>query len=688
LSSEIQSLVFPRRSSELQKGQEQRRYQYDYFRDSAWYYKRGGFKEFISAIDDKSVTIEESGFGDFREFPILSKETRKKTVQEIAASPQLMQQLYEESRDTNRMAPPKKSKLPYKKALRELELKKSLAQEHDIVMDRANAKVVTGSYEGDGVVFPYAIETVIAPIKEWRVKGIEPGYIEFIGCINDSPAIDGGEKYFSDGDYSWYNQKGKLKTATSAKEILQRCGFDTGDFYDSKKRFPCVFLINLLTPIPEWLGAAGKTHINLMPYAKDIAYTISNLAYKMPTCHGLGLGRDYYLTGGSKNENQIAKNYLRKFLIDRRAAVEADPYLKVKDRITQSGVWYRIRPEMKIKGFEPRESWTQTRRTLQSSITDVIEELWPDENLTREDLGIVAASRGVVLYDGEAWPINGDTVDALAEKGVAIIVIEKEGLPDILAPFARKYGIALAHTGGRFTNAIKRMIERATMAGTIVRILTDYDVVGLDIAAATITPTIRIGIDKDIIKWLQQNGFSDLTEDDVAEEYKPSGTTIEITDEYIMTKRIELDNVQQKVGAAKLWEYIMYRLQLPEFNVRFNVAKVIEMPTADHLRPQVVKDALVRMDNYLAKITEDTEEQILKDLVNIKKLVIISEKKNEIEQELRGKVEKAGQYDDGVKTIITKFQELLEVLPNPEDYHGELTERPSVKKEGEGNNDR
>jgi hypothetical protein len=138
-----------------------------------------------------------------------------------------------------------------------------------------------------------------------------------------------------------------------------------------------------------------------------------------------------------------------------------------------------------------------------------------------------------------------------------------------------------------------------------------------------------------------------------------------------MTKRIELDNIQQKVGAAKLWEYIMYRLQLPVFNVRFNVAKVIEMPTADHLRPQVVKDALVRVDNYLAKITEDREEQILKDLESIEKLVPISEKKNEIEQELSGKVEKAGQYDDGVKTIITKFWKLLEVLPRPGDYQGE-----------------
>jgi hypothetical protein len=654
-------LVLPRKSSELQKAPEQqRRHQDDYLRDSAWYYKRSEFKEFISAIYDKSETIEETGFRDFREFPILPKETRKKTVQEIAASPQLIHQLYEELRDTSKMAAPTKFKLPYKKALRELELKQSLAQHYDIDRDRAYAKVVTGNYDGDGIVFPYAIETAIAPIKEWRAKGIEPGYIEFIGYINDSPAIDGGEKYFSDGNYSWHNKKGELKAATSAKEILQRCGFDTGDFYDSKKRFPCVFLINLLTPIPGWLGAAGKTHINLKPYAKDIAIIISDLAYKMPTCHGLGLGRDYYQTGGAKDESQIALEYLRDFLRKRKAAVEADLYLKIIDRITQSGVWYRIRPEMRRRGFEPQENWTRTRRYLQSKIQDTINELWPNEHLTREDLGIVAASKGVFLYNGESWPINGETVDVLAEKGVAIIVIEKEGIADVLEEHAKKYGVALAHTGGRFTTAIKKLIERAKDGGSVVRTLTDYDAVGMDIAAATITPTIRIGIERDIIPWLQKHGYPDLTEKEVEEEYTPSGTTIEIKDEYLKTRRIELDSIQEKVGGEKLWEYIMYRLQLPEFNTKFDLTKVIEIPTTEKLRPQPVKDVLQRVDNYIDRITEPQRSQIMIEQKKAKELPEKIKKEIEIEEELAGIIAAAERDDKGLQKIITKFAELLQ----------------------------
>ena len=366
--------------------------------------------------------------------------------------------------------------------------------------------------------------------------------------------------------------------------------------------------MNLLTPIPQWLGAAGKTHINLNPYANDIAETVSYLAHHMPTCHGQGFAQISYPTGG-KDESQVALDYLREFLKKRKAAIEANPYLKIIDRITQSGVWYRIRPKMMERGFQPSANWSQTRRYLQSKIQDIIDELWSDEHLTREDLGIVAASKGVFLYNGESWPINGETVDVLAEKGVAIIVIEKEGVADVLEEHAKKYGIALAHTGGRFTNAIKKLIERAKEGGSVVRILTDYDSVGMDIAPATITPTIRIGIGRDIIKWLRKHGYPKLREGDVDEEYTPSGTTIEIKDGYLKTRRIELDSIQEKVGGEKLWEYIMYRLQLPQFNTGFNLTKVIEMPTTEILRPQPVKDVLRRVDSYINKVTELQEEQ-------------------------------------------------------------------------------
>ena len=643
--------------------------------DSVWYFKRRAFKEFIETITNQSVTIK-SALDGWRELPILSKKFKEMTVKEVVASPQLIQQLYDELRDTNKMKSPKKFKLPYNKTARELELKQNLKQLYDDIDEsKAYSKVFEGHYDGDGVVFPYVIEAAIAPRKQWRGK-YDPGELEFIGCVNDEPAIDSGEKYFSDGFYTWESKnekdfygKPKIITASSAREILHKCGFGD-DIYKSRRRWPSVFIINLSTPVPGWLGSAGKTHINLRPYANDIAKVVSWLAYKMPTCHGMGFVQDYFPIGGGRDEDQNATEYLRRFLKKRRAAIEANPYLRITDRITQSGVWYRIRPEMVERGFEPPESWGQTRRTLQGSIEKVIEELWPNENLTREELGIIASSKGAVFYDGEQWPINGDSVDVLAEKGVAIIVIEKEGVADALAPYARKYGIALAHTGGRFTKAVKKLIERAKKAGSVVRTLTDYDAVGMDIAAATITPTIRIGIERDIINWLQNNGYPKLREEDVDEEYTPSGTTIEIKDEYLKTRRIELDSIQEKIGGEKLWEYIMYRLQLPEFNTGFNLTKVIEMPTTEEFRPQPVKDVLRRVDSYIAKVIELREKQILTELENAKELPEKRKKETEIEEELADKITDAERDDKGMQKIVTKFAELLQpgALPEPEDY--------------------
>jgi hypothetical protein len=214
----------------------------------------------------------------------------------------------------------------------------------------------------------------------------------------------------------------------------------------------------------------------------------------------------------------------------------------------------------------------------------------------------------------------------------------------------------------------KKLIERAKKAGSVVRTLTDYDAVGMDIAAATITPTIRIGIERDIITWLQKHGFPDLTEEDVEEEYTPSGTAIEIKDSYLKTKRIELDSIQRVVGWEKLWEYIMYRLQLPEFNTGFNLTKVIQMPATENLRPQEVKDVLAQLDEYIIKVTEHREEIIFDQLKNAKKLVEVTKTEIRVEEKLAEKVEDIRDTDEGMKAIVEKFKELKDVLPDPDDY--------------------
>ena len=114
----------------------------------------------------------------------------------------------------------------------------------------------------------------------------------------------------------------------------------------------------------------------------------------------------------------------------------------------------------------------------------------------------------------------------------------------------------------------------------------------------------------------------------------------------------------------------MYRLQSPEFNTRFNLTKIIEMPTTEMLRPRPIKDVLRRVDSYITKVTELQEEQILIELQSAKELPEKTKKENEIEEELVDKITDAEQDDKGLKKIVAKFTELLRpgALPEPDDY--------------------
>jgi hypothetical protein len=121
------------------------------------------------------------------------------------------------------------------------------------------------------------------------------GTYTFLGAINDDVSDDGGVSYFSGGNYSWTENSKKYYwsekeerdlTATNIDGILKECGFTTGCYHMAKRKRPCVIYLNLLTPVTEWLSGAGKTQINLTPFASLIAQTVSELAHKMPSCHG------------------------------------------------------------------------------------------------------------------------------------------------------------------------------------------------------------------------------------------------------------------------------------------------------------------------------------------------------------------------------------------------------------------
>jgi len=598
------------------------------------------------------------------------------TIRELSANPDLILELWNSRKGMKAEAT---FKLGCKPKVRERQLINSLDEIYEIDMGRSRSRVVIGHYSDHQQTFTYALEVAAAPRTDLDAN--HAGEIEIVDCVNDLASSRGGGTYFEGGDYRWTGDKGKQKgiplSATSIKEIAFKCGFNN-DPHLSKVKKPCVLFINLKCRVIEWLGAKGKTHIETRPFASDIASAVSSLIYKMPSYHGHGLRwADDALDeeeADSDTSGEYAE-YLRNFLIERRKAVEADPSLTVKDRLTQSGVWYRIRPEMIRNGFRPRNrstdskgrtiyDWGATRKGLTGRIKKTIEELWPDEDITREYLGIVAKARAMMYFNGEVFPVSFDSKDELANtKTTDLIIVEKEGITDVLLESAKRYRIALVATAGKFTDYVQDLMRLAVEAGLNVWILTDYDIHGINIWRDAKTKIKRLGIDREAVTWFQHNGFSDLKEKDVEEEYSPNPKLFRADDDpYLVTKRIELDSIIEKVGADAFWKYLVHQLNV-EYSGKRDYRQIVPEPNSRDYYTNGINDFLDYIEDYTESAYHDEWMKIKnEELANVDGLLDVDDKVTSIDHKLKPIV----QSDEGMKKISSALKELLESENLPE----------------------
>ena len=307
-------------------------------------------------------------------------------------------------------------------------------------------------------------------------------------------------------------------------------------------------------------------------------------------------------------------------------------------------------------GFTPRDKWSTTREYIVGQINEECaalgRELRLQFTLTREHLGIYAGGRADLLYNGETYPITLHNIEKLAKKGVAFVVIEKEGIAKALAPFAENYAVAIVNTRGNFV-AVKDLIEKVEAPlGT----LNDYDAHGVATPKRTRNKEFKIGIDKSTIDWLREKNY-DIELEDVEEEYSPG---IRTSEEYLSKLRIELDSIVAKIGREPLWEYIVYRMQ-EEFKEKgFDYTKVIERPVNTTIYPDAVADFLAKLNAYLENITEAEWNMIIrKELKGVKELIEVAEKEDQCIERLGDIVTN----DEVIQnTVIAKVEKLLDEL--------------------------
>jgi hypothetical protein len=637
--------------------------------DSIYHYRPAAFRDYIEVIADHGATvIDILQRARIREAKreCLPKHLAELKIAELRHNPQLIKQVYDALR--NGMQPMAKLLLPYTKEERCQELIDNLADAHSIVKSKAKCRIAKGHYnKGDPtnseLNFHYVFEIVAAPYKE--EFGYPEGHVDFIGMVNNRPSgIDDGAGFFTGapGIYKWYDKKNTMELrAANIREILHQCGFNR-QISPLKRKRPCVFMANLICPALDYGGNYGKSRIaNLPVFADKIAEATVAIAKEMPTFHGYG-----YAESEKATTEKTLEQYVYDVLLKRWDAVKQNPSLKVSERWTLSTVWYNVRPILIAVGYEPKgtSGWAGTRKTVHSLVDKIC---WQYFHKPREELGIYASPWAIMYYHEQAYPVNFGAISWLSELGTDIILIEKEGIVEVLSPFAKSYGIALVNTKGRTTKYVRKLVKMAIEAGARVSILTDDDAVGIQIWHDVIknTKVPRIGIDRvKTIKYFQEHGFPDLTQEDVEERYNPKVSTSNMEDgEYLSHHRIELDSILAKVGAKALWEYVKHQL-LEAFPEGRDYNRVTPNPKPIHkngnVYPYAINVVLYYLELLYETITADTWAKVEYNLEAVKdELYVLEDKIEELKKDEIRPVMAKNKY---IKLILEKFVNITELI--------------------------
>ncbi|MGI9011840.1 MAG: hypothetical protein ACR2F1_11730 [Nitrososphaeraceae archaeon] len=495
------------------------------------------------------------------------------------------------------------------------------------------------------IEYPFMLEIIVANI---------PGYekpLHFFQFINFSPSLQDNpfhNQQSLDNIFTWKNKQGQKKSEPSVKDILEDCKYSS-DPKKHKKTSNFVFM-NLISPRVDYRNLS-KSRINLIPVA-TVAQEIYNFLNSVSN------------TNTIKNKDNSQRQIVKTLLERRLNSVLENPNLKKTDRWTQSTVFYRVRPILINKGYNDIK-----RSYITKIIKDLCEEIGKEyrgKGYKRHELGIIAAERAQLYFNGKALGISFDKLEEHMKKGTDLLVIEKEGIADVLTDFADKRGIAILNSRGFLTEYAEELSELAKQNGCNIAILTDLDSSGL-LISSNLPNAHRIGIDFKTLDYFH------LDEGDVQEEvvHKVRNDKSESdnhltslnkfdckiplpynkiewldliefldgsnrTDEKKM--RIEIDSViaQPTVGNEKFWNYILEELD-KVFKTR-NYNRAIDVPT--HVKPKKFEAFIEDMTNKFSEIQAPEQQNIIKELESVEGFFDdVQDKKAEIEERLRSKVE-------------------------------------------------
>ncbi len=466
------------------------------------------------------------------------------------------------------------------------------------------------------VKFPYRFE--IAEIKTENsnhkiVSGINSSLID-LDNIHDPDAFK-------------YTKQTWTYGAQNISHILNdECGY-SNDPKKNKKPHNIIFM-NLVSPRVDYASYA-KSQINLKPFGNTIGQNVYD------TCKG---GKRTARVKGELTQEQICLN----FLTDRYNAVQENPSLIVDDRWTPSDIWYGCRPTLLDNGILITKN---TRSNFTQKIRRICEE---EFNCNMEEIGIFAADRAQMYFNGRWYDVGFDELDTLALFGTDLIIFEKEGMAETLTALSDRLGFAILFTRGFATKYVRDLSELTENGGNVL-VLSDYDASGILLASKVNAP--RIGIDPDTLHQFR------LDRESVEEEYDPGNHLAGIKDfvsqkefEYLRNKRIEINSIKMSVGTKRFQDWIIQRLGKLYPSRDYTRAIKLEVVLPDELKTQ--------FDSITTKIEDyqkDKRHEIADNLTDVEGFLEVPKEREDANKNLKKVITDDSQYQEFIK----KFNELM-----------------------------
>jgi hypothetical protein len=262
----------------------------------------------------------------------------------------------------------------------------------------------------------------------------------------------------------------------------------------------------------------------------------------------------------------------------------------------------------------------------------------------REALGIYEATRAYIYFRGSTHPVSLKRLEELKTLAAFIVIIEKEGVVELLMHWADLYGVALCYTKGFLTDNAKELSRLADESGCRIVILTDMDFAGR--AMANLVPNIpRIGITLQTLKQLGLELNPDILEElpqpkvknpkkyrvltylhnthaSTAKLMYEQGLICE-EDWKIMSggkygKRIEIDNVLAAAGAEKFWEAFILAsfkelFETVPYPMTLNIPDYVILPNLQLLNDCVEINCKATNKDKLDEINSEYDDYNLKE---------------------------------------------------------------------------